>query len=172
MLCCWLKILIPSNTVTWMSAAGSIYASRGTFCARTIKETGTYDLRSLNQNKRPLDAFLAETRLLIQGSGYPPDFHDELICDTSAFGTDSEEVRRNTTPAHLPCNCSPHTWKAVCSSATYQVRYQTFYPSNSGSRRVPFWGSCFSPYTSMTCAITCRIWSWCLYWRNYDVEKW
>ena len=70
-----------------MSGAGSIYASRGTFCARTIKETGTYDLRSLNQNKRPLDAFLAETRLLIQGSGYPPDFHDELMRDTSVFST-------------------------------------------------------------------------------------
>ena len=50
-----------------------------------------------------------EARLLIQGSGYPPDFHDELMRDTLVFGTDSEEVRRNTTPAHLPCNGSPHT---------------------------------------------------------------
>ena len=49
-----------------------------------------YYLQGLKQNNRPLATFLTEARLLIQSSGYPPDLHDKLVCDTLVFGTDSE----------------------------------------------------------------------------------
>ena len=51
-------------------------------------------LRSLKQNNRPLDEFLAEAKLLIQNSGYSTDMHDELLRDALVFGVDSDTVRK------------------------------------------------------------------------------
>ena len=39
-------------------------------------------LRSLKQNKRPLDAFLTEARQLIQSFGYPQELYDDFVRDT------------------------------------------------------------------------------------------
>ena len=51
-------------------------------------------LRNLRQNKRPLDDFLTEAKLLIQNSGYPSELHDELQRDALVFGVDSDLVRK------------------------------------------------------------------------------
>ena len=51
-------------------------------------------LRGLKQNKRPLDEFLTEARLLIQNSGYPDSMHDEMLRDALVFGVDSDTIRK------------------------------------------------------------------------------